>query len=215
MTGMKKKASILLIFLILLLSAAAGREKKNLRRALILGDSHAHALEDLIRDYSPSPAWDFDVKGVSSSGLARRDFFDWIGFSGKDECDGYDAYVIILGTNDGQNSSTAKDYAFGSLEWEYLYTARVEHLLTRLENRGPVLWVTPPPAASEELRRKTEYLQALIGEVCRSRGASVLDSSLILGYGNYLREDGIHLTREGSERLLKGIEEALGQLFSE
>ncbi len=215
MTGLIKKMIILSVFLLILLSGAAGREEKNLHRALILGDSHAHALEDLARDDSPSSSWVFDVKGVSSSGLARRDFFDWLSYAGTEECSGYDAYVIILGTNDGQNSSTTKDFAFGSLEWEYLYSARVEYLLAQLENKGPVLWVTPPPPASQELRRKTEYLQALIEEVCRSMGAALLDSGLLLGYGDYLREDGIHLTREGSERLLQGIEAGVHQLFKE
>ncbi len=213
MATAKKKGLYLSTFFLFLILSLPAAEKTNTRHILILGDSHARGLAEMAEDYRDGGDMSFDVRGVSSSGLARRDFFDWLAFADRESTGGYDAYVIILGTNDGQNSRGRKEYRFGTREWEYLYTARVEYLITSLGKKGPLLWVTIPPVAPEELGLKREYLQALIHEVCSRYAVAELDTESFLAGGSLRREDGIHLTAEGGALLFERIRDGVSQLF--
>jgi hypothetical protein len=173
------------------------------QKILILGDSHAYGLEYSIESAMKlNNQWEITLKGVSSSGLARDDFFNWIDWSDQLN-EQYDYVFILLGTNDGQNMSGKSSLIFGSKEWELLYSARIEQLLMKLKQNKKIFWVTIPPVESKDLLRKTEYIQLVINEVCRFHGINILDSKINLSIGkkDFLQSDGIHLTRKGSDIL--------------
>jgi hypothetical protein len=173
------------------------------QKILILGDSHAYGLENSIESAMKlNNQWEITLKGVSSSGLARDDFFNWIDWSDQLN-EQYDYVFILLGTNDGQNMSGKSSLIFGSKEWELLYSARIEQLLMKLKQNKKIFWVTIPPVESKDLLRKTEYIQLVINEVCRFHGINILDSKINLSIGkkDFLQSDGIHLTRKGSDIL--------------
>ena len=177
-----------------------------------MGDSHAFSLKDSFPPGDSDKTWKADIKGLSSSGLARRDFFDWINFARSEESDGYDFYVVILGTNDGQNSLGTVRETFGSRDWEFLYTARVESLITELQRKGDVMWLSIPPVRDRELRRKTEYLQALIDEVCRYHGVRQLDMGQFITDAMQ-EEDGIHFSSTGVRVVSGMLSRELDELF--
>jgi hypothetical protein len=89
------------------------------QKILILGDSHAYGLEYSIESAMKlNNQWEITLKGVSSSGLARDDFFNWIDWSDQLN-EQYDYVFILLGTNDGQNMSGKSSLIFGSRSGNY------------------------------------------------------------------------------------------------
>jgi hypothetical protein len=189
-----------------------GGEKKEVKKVLLLGDSHAYALKNILTEEKNRGNVTIEVKGISSSGLARRDFFDWLAFASSEESNGYDLYVVILGTNDGQNSHGREDERFGTLDWEYLYTARVEDFIASLQRKGNVLWVSIPVIKEENLGRKTEYIQALIDEVCHFHNVNQLDITPYIT-GEMRRADGIHFNNKGITTVSGIIKEKVDELF--
>ncbi len=212
MAGPAKKHFLTLFSLIFLPFYLCGAEGNTPGKVLIMGDSHAHSLKDEAIFHRAGARWQADILGISSSGLARRDFYDWLNFARSPESGGYDLYVVILGTNDGQNSHGTDDEVFGTLEWEYLYTARVESLITELKARGEVIWVSIPPVRDESLRRKTEYLQALIDEVCLYHGVRQIDLGDLIT-GDMQNDDGIHLSSGGVKLVSAALSRELDDLF--
>ncbi|MDC7221250.1 MAG: hypothetical protein PQJ59_15040 [Spirochaetales bacterium] len=202
-----------LFFFFLTLTFLFGAEENIPKNVLILGDSHAYALKDSFSDSFNTNIGRIDVKGISSSGLARRDFYDWIAFADSDLSDGYDLYVVILGTNDGQDSQGTEWEHFGTSQWEYLYMARVESFVTSLSQKGQVLWVSIPRSEDRHLRIKTEYIQALIDEVCRYHGVEKLDMTGQIT-GDLLKDDGIHFNKMGTLAVASLIEKEVKQVFT-
>ena len=201
-------------------------------RLLIAGDSMTEATGPALLDSS-------DATGVIqatrelrySSGLTRPDYFDWPAALGRliDEQDP-EVVVIMLGANDAQGIQTpAGPASFGSEAWIAEYRSRVAATMALLEGADrTVYWVGLPVMRSgdfdERMRLITHIYRA---EAAQHRGVRFIDTRALFAdaagsYAAYLpgtdgnlvlvrREDGIHLTPAGAERLARSLMDAIAQ----
>lgn len=157
----------------------------------------------------------FEDKGVSSSGLVRNDFFDWIS-EAEDLSDrgDWDSVVVMLGANDGQPFfRNGVEIALFSDEWYSLYEERMRRLIGIFTERGSDLyWLSVPPMSKPDYNSRMIRLNSLIQTVCEDEGVEFIDLSTIIGdaSGNYsdlkivngnwqqVRTDGIHYSNAGS-----------------
>lgn len=136
-------------------------------KVLILGDSLAAtgfgALLERRLDAHP------DVvayrKARSSSGLARPDFYDWMG-EAKRQVDARspDVVVVIIGGNDGQDltnkSGKGKRVHWKSDEWSEAYRERVAKFVDELRGDGrKVLWLGLPRTGTVSFEKKLDLIR--------------------------------------------------------
>jgi uncharacterized protein len=156
------------------------------------------------------------------SGLSRPDFVDWPERladvqAGLDP----DAFVLFFGGNDAQAiympDGTWID--FGTPEWEEEYRARVDAVMTQLEEAGDwVYWMGMPIVRSDTFRPRVELMNSIYQSVAENHPMVEFVSSWEVfqgadgGYSEYLTDaagdlvdmrldDGIHLTTNGGIRL--------------
>lgn len=156
-----------------------------------------------------------------SSGLTRPDYFDWPAtlraLVGRQDPE---AIVIMVGANDAQGIQTPSGpEPFGTEAWVAEYRARVAALMDELDDgERTVYWVGQPVMRSgsfdERMRLLTEVYRT---EAARHPGVRFIDTYAHFAgadgaYSAYLpdasgrpvlvrRDDGIHLTGAGAERL--------------
>lgn len=191
-------------------------------RLLIAGDSMTESTGPAVLDAA-------DATGVVhathelrySSGLTRPDYFDWPGHLAElIATQDPEAIVVMFGANDAQGIQTPSGPAkFGSDAWTSEYRARVAAVMTMLE-RGSrtVYWIGLPVMRSGEFDEHTHRISEIYRlESAHHPGIRFLDTRATFAdadgsYTAYLpgadgqpvlvrREDGIHLTAAGAERL--------------
>lgn len=156
-----------------------------------------------------------------SSGLTRPDYFDWP--ARLDELiaeHGAEAIVVTFGANDAQGIATPSGPAsFGTDAWIEEYRRRVADVMTRLaaEDRT-VYWIGQPIMRDGGFDDRMRLISDLYrDEAARHPGVRFIDIRALFSdasgsYSAYLdgadgqpalvrRDDGIHLTAAGADRL--------------
>jgi hypothetical protein len=195
-------------------------------RLLVAGDS-------LVDPFGPEMAEVASGTGVIkarwevqySSGLTRPQLFDWSTYM-KDELveRPADIVVFMVGANDVQPIETSLGWASsGTPEWEAEYRARVDALMEVLLTRATtVYWVGQPIARSPEHSMRMASLNAIYRSAAGDHDrVHFVDAWEVFtdadgGYSDFLaddsgrlvlmrRQDGVHLTPEGGERLARAV----------
>ena len=202
-------------------------------RVWVIGDSVTEQLGPALSRLAAEPALPMDVQHDFrySSGLARPDFFDW-GARAVEliaETDP-DAFVVMVGANDGQDirDPDGRFRHIGEPEWEAIYRQRVGELMDLLAAEGrSVVWVGQPIMRTAAFDERIAYLDSLYDAEAATRpNVTFVDSRPLFAtpdgrYADYLADagqlvqmrqgDGIHLTRAGGERLAGAVLDALPQ----
>jgi uncharacterized protein len=199
-------------------------------RVLVAGDSlvdpFGPALVNRAEDTGVLVArWEVEY----SSGLTRPQLFDWASYLLTDlEREPADIVVFMVGANDASPIATPVGPAStGTPEWEEEYGRRVGELMGLLSERvATVYWVGQPIARSDDHSARMAVLNEIYrGEAERYPGVRYVDSWALFEdsrgrYADYLPDDrgrvvlmrqgdGIHLTRDGADRLAHHVLEAI------
>lgn len=117
-------------------------------RMLVIGDSLAEGFGALLRQQVGARDLPLTVvnAGRNSSGLARRDFYDWpTQFSGMVAGNTPDIVVAHFGANDMQAIiQPSSRTALGSSEWDAVYTQQIASILTTAADAGAVVYLLGP-----------------------------------------------------------------------
>lgn len=196
------------------------------RRVLLIGDSLVATGFGVLleKGLDAHPEVTCFRKGKSASGLARPDFFDWMGEAKRQiEYRKPEVVVAIMGGNDGQDlrpkSGKGRGVAWPSDAWNAGYRERMDALLAQLSADGrKVIWVALPPMGMRSLEKKLVTIRAIQKEAVEALGdqgvyietAAFLtdDEGKLKTYGvvkgkkrEIRADDGIHFTMSGSEYL--------------
>ncbi len=200
-------------------AVAAGKSK-----VLILGDSLAAtgfgALLERRLDAHPNVV--AYRKARSSSGLARPDFYDWMGEAKRQvEARSPDVVVVIIGGNDGQDLTTksgkGKRVHWKSEDWSEAYRERVATFIDELRGDGrKVLWLGLPRTGTVSFEKKLTLIREVqINAMADYEDVEYLDTSpfFVDERGDLRRtadvgrkknqplraDDGIHFTMAGAQ----------------
>jgi hypothetical protein len=167
-----------------------------------------------------------------SSGLTRPDYFDWPAalralVAERDP----EAIIVFVGANDAQGIETAAGpAAFGSDAWVAEYRSRVAAVMSQLQGSDrTVYWLGQPIMRSESFDDRMRLITDIYrDEASRHPGVRFIDTRPLFAtadgsYSAYLpgsggapvlvrREDGIHLTPAGAERLARAV---VGQIAAD
>lgn len=201
----------------------------NAKRLAVFGDSLAVDLSKAMeRFYAEDPNLIIIGQGVGSSGFVRDDFFDWNAAIDTAIAEGvFDIAVIIMGINDRQNL-TVEEVSVKPLtdEWKIAYTARLNSFLQRFRAAGkPVIWVGMPPMGAPTYSGAITQISSIQRLAAFSAGAEFVDiyerfTNEDGGYtasgpdlnGQTVRmrkQDGIHFSKAGSDKLAFYINQSL------
>lgn len=201
-------------------------------RLLIAGDSMTESTGPALLDEADATG----VVGAAhelrySSGLTRPDYFDWprtlTGLMAEQDPE---AIVLMIGANDAQGIQTPSGPAtFGTEGWTAEYRSRVAATMSLLEAADrTVYWIGLPIMRSGDFDARMRLITEIYRtEAERHRGIRFIDTRALFAdatgsYSAYLpgangdpvlvrRDDGIHLTPTGAERLAKVIMDAIGE----
>lgn len=170
-------------------------------------------------------------KGKSSSGLARPDFYDWYDQArAQIEFRKPDLVIVILGGNDGQDLTRAKNGRGRRVNWDtdgdneawaQAYRERMDQFVARLsEDDRTVLWIGLPHMGLRSLEKKLDLIRPVQKAAIDALGDQGVyfdtvpfttkdDGSTLkqakVGTKSKLQDlrtdDGIHFTMAGSEYL--------------
>lgn len=199
-------------------------------RLLIAGDSMTEAFGPALVDLADDTGLIRSERELRySSGLTRPDYVDWPAvlaalIAEQDP----EAIVVLLGANDAQGIQTPSGpVSFGSPGWADEYRARVAATMTLLEGSGrTVYWVGLPIMRSAEFDGRMRFITDIYRtEAAQHRGVRFIETTVLFGdaegaYSAYLpggdgrpvlvrREDGIHLTAAGGDRLARVVMAAM------
>jgi uncharacterized protein len=176
------------------------------------------------------------VDGHVATGLARPEVFNWPAYLAEVvERDHPDAMVLTIGSNDDQTlTGEGGGQSFGSPAWIEEYRRRVGGLMDAVtgDGKATLFWMGLPPMRNTE-RYETRYQiinDIVKSEASRRKGRVVfVDTSKTLsprggGYADYLANpdgtivqvrtgDGIHVTREGGDRIADAVLQAMRETF--
>ena len=217
--------------------AAAGGEDDEVlvvaetkKKVLILGDSLAAtgfgALLERRLDAHPNVV--AYRKARSSSGLARPDFYDWMGESKRQvKARSPDVVVVIIGGNDGQDltskSGKGKRVRWKSDGWNEAYRGRVAGFIEELRGEGrKVLWLGLPRTGTVSFEKKLVLIREVqIDAMAEFDDVEYFDTSpfFVNERGGLRRtanvgkkknqalraDDGIHFTMAGAQYFADGI----------
>ena len=149
-------------------------------KVLIVGDSMAatdfgRALEKKLQAHERLKAV---RRGKSSTGLARPDFFDWMGEAKKQIARHKpDLVIVIIGGNDGQDLIPKKGRGrvhWNKSKWADAYTARVQNFAKLLMGeRRHVVWLELPAMDRKKFERKLSYIRDVQKRALASLGPRV------------------------------------------
>jgi hypothetical protein len=199
-------------------------------RLLVAGDSMTEALGPGILDAADRTGV---VSGTHelrySSGLTRPDYFDWPAeLATLLARDDPEAIVVMLGANDAQGILTANGPAgFGSPDWVAEYRVRVAAVMDLLRDGArTVYWIGQPIMRSDTFDARMRLVSDIYRQEAERRdGIRFIDTRAMFAkagaYSDYLpgsdgnpvlvrREDGIHLTPAGADRLAAAVIDAIG-----
>ncbi|MEP7240930.1 MAG: DUF459 domain-containing protein, partial [Devosia sp.] len=191
-------------------------------RLAVFGDSLAVDLAGaLTRLYAEDPNIVIINQGVTSSGFARPDFFDW-NKTATDQVtkNSFDVAVAILGINDRQSIKTADKTTLKTLtpEWSSAYQSRVAQFVATIRGANkPVIWVGLPPMAKDDLSSAMGQISALQRLGAFASGGDFIDiyDRFVDDNGAYAaagpdlngnqvkmrKDDGIRFTNAGADKL--------------
>lgn len=199
-------------------------------RLLVVGDSMTEAAGPALLDASEGTGViDATHELRYSSGLTRPDYFDWPArlatlLAERDP----EAVVVFLGANDGQGIQTPSGPAsFGTDAWVAEYRARVAAAMDLLTADGRIVyWIGLPVMRSAGYDERMRLLTRIYREEAEGRAdVRFLDTRATFtgpdgGYSAYLpdaagrpvlvrRNDGIHLTPAGADRVVALVMQAV------
>lgn len=205
----------------------------NATRLAVFGDSLAIDLSRALeRFYADDPNLAVIGQGVSSSGFVRDDYFDWNkALAEQIVADSFDIAVVIIGINDRQEvRADGRIYPALSDGWTSVYQARLNSFLSQLRAaRKPVIWLGLPPMSRSEYSTAISQISALHRLAAFSGGAEFIDIyDRFLGedgrYSAYgpdvngqnglmRKDDGIHFSAAGSDKLAFYISQAMKSFY--
>jgi uncharacterized protein len=199
-------------------------------RLLMAGDSMTEAAGPALLDASErTGVIDASHELRYSSGLTRPDYFDWPArlatlLAEQDP----EAVVVFLGANDAQGIQTPSGpVSFGTDAWVAEYRARVAAVMDLLTAEGrTVYWIGQPVMREGGYDERMRLLTRIYREEAEGRAdVRFLDTRATFtgpdgGYSAYLadaagrpvlvrRDDGIHLTPAGADRLIALVMRAI------
>jgi hypothetical protein len=203
------------------------------RTVLLVGDSLSitvgRSLQSLLAGQAATIR--FVRVGMESSGLARRDFFDWrarlTDLAGTIRPD---AVIIMLGTNDNQalTVESGGSAPFRSPAWRNEYARRMAQLFaaTKSDDRAPwIAWVGAPAMRDATLDADVRFINAQTNGICTRNHCNYLSTRQLLagpdgGFTATLENDGdrpvtvrapdgVHLLPRGAERIARMIRDVL------
>lgn len=192
----------------------------------VVGDSTAQALGELLQnDVKDVPSFKAHTVHKNSSGLTRRDFYDWpAALSGALAEDAPDAAVISLGDNDAQAiqpEGSSEFFEVGAPQWITEYTRRLTAFVGQLTAAGSRVYLVGQPVMRDGA---FDARIAVVDSAYRTVAAAnpnitYVDSRALLsddagGYTDHLpgdggamvqvrNSDGIHLSLEGARWLAR------------
>ncbi len=202
-------------------------------RLAVFGDSLAIDLSRALeRFYTEDPNLVVLGQGISSSGFVRDDYFDWNGALSKEiAADSFDLAVLIIGVNDRQEIRVnGQTYPALSDGWVSAYQSRLTQFFGQLRAaRKPVIVLGLPPMSRSEYSAAISQISALQKMAAFSGGAEFLDiydrfvgeDGRYSAYGpdvngqNALmrKDDGIHFSNAGSDKLAFYISQAIRSFY--
>ncbi|MCY3953190.1 MAG: DUF459 domain-containing protein, partial [bacterium] len=169
---------------------------------------------------TPASVVRIDLDPRPATGLSRPDFFDWSQhLAGVLTESRPDVIVVLFGANDFQNVEHEGQILdrFGD-EWLDLYRQRVDRIMILLSQPDTqTIWVGQPPVRETRLSGGLERLNTVYTEVAALHPqVTYLDTWALFSNdeGGYVdeidgvrlrREDGVHLTVEGGNRLAEAV----------
>ena len=149
----------------------------NPARMLVIGDSLAEGFGALLREQVRNREMPIEVvnAGRNSTGLARRDYYDWpTQFAAMVEGTPPDIVVAHFGANDMQAiiQPGLPRTALGSGEWDAVYTRQIESILATAAEAGAVVYLLGPATDSHRnLNNHLIRLNPLFEEAAEAAGA--------------------------------------------
>lgn len=208
---------------------------KDKLRVVVVGDSLSQGLGVYMeREFQPSLVR-VSKQGRISTGLARLDYFDWLGGMKEIEEDYRpDLVIVMIGDNDNQSLQTPGGQTaaeIGSFEWPQGYEERVEEM-TRIAVDGGahVAWVGLPIVSKKDrwpvMQRQNEIFERVIA---RTPNAVYIDTWDRFAtpdgdYTDFYRHDGqaeliratdgLHFNPRGYELVAQAVTDALRESFN-
>ena len=115
-------------------------------------------------------------KGKSSTGLARPDFYDWMG-EGKRQIKKTkpNVVIVIVGGNDGQDlidkARKKRRVFWRGKKWETAYSERINNFVTLLrEPDRHVIWLELPAMDRKRLENKLKLIREVQKETIETMG---------------------------------------------
>ncbi len=184
------------------------------------GDSISRDLGEGLARVTPASVVRIDLDPRPATGLSRPDFFDWAQhLAGVLTESRPDVIVVLFGANDFQNVEHEGEILdrFGD-EWLDLYRRRVDRIMTLVSQPDTqTIWVGQPPVRETRLSGGLERMNTVYAEVAaRHPQITYLDTWALFSDedGDYVdeiggvrlrREDGVHLTVDGGNRLAEAV----------
>jgi uncharacterized protein len=129
---------------------------------LVIGDALAGGLgAGMTRMVQELPSFEILNRFNESSGLARREVYDWSAALGKIVATKpVKAVVVLVGVNDRQEIRDGSvRYPFKSPQWVKGYEANVDQLITAIKaSQAEIFWVSVPPMADAGFDADMRYL---------------------------------------------------------
>lgn len=202
-------------------------------RLFIAGDSTMDAVgAALLQELASSDKVTAELDYRISSGLSRPDFFDWPQYLDQVTTGlGIETVIIMLGANDAQPFLVEdQPVNYGTDLWFETYRTRVANLMDQMAAKGvTMVWVGQAVMKDRDLDDKMVTLNTIFAEEAARRSDSVIyiDPRPLMSDGgefaSYLtdssggqqqvrRNDGVHFTPAGGERLAPLIIEGLTKM---
>ena len=199
----------------------AAEKSPTATRLAVFGDTMAADLAAALdRFYTDDPNIIIINQGVTSSGFARPDFFDWDKtIADQVSKNTFDIAVVIVGTNDRQTIKQDTN-SFKSLtpEWEDVYKSRVAAFVQSVHGANkPLIWVGLPPMGKADVSTAMGQISSDQRLAVFAGGAEFLDiyDKFVDDSGNYSatgpdingnqvklrRDDGVRFTADGADKL--------------
>ena len=187
-------------------------------RVWIGGDSMMRDLSESVqRLAAEDPVLEVDAHYEISSGLTRPDYYDWPAALAADMASTEaEVAVVMFGANDGQGIIEADGTVHQSVSepgWQAEYRLRVDAVMDQLYAPDRlVLWVLQPPMRDGEFDARIQIIDDVYRAAAEDRlWVVVVETGPIVGtadgaYDPAQRQgDGIHLSREGADRLAQHL----------
>jgi uncharacterized protein len=188
------------------LSADSVLEEREALRILVVGDGLAGGLgAGMTRVMQDQAGVEIHSRFNESSGLSRREFYDWPAALSKIlTAKPVDAVVVLVGVNDRQEIRRGNiRYAFKSPDWVKGYEANVDALIDVVKSADAKLyWISVPPMANASFDADMLYLNALHRQRVAAKQQNYIDvRSFFVGADGNFVDRGLDDT--GVERKLR------------